>query len=340
MDKPKKRRKPVQRRRSRAADSGSNLLWQPQSTDLSVTRETLENLWKRMSLQQAVYHAIEHRLGRWESAQTQMRVTKLWGHYVNFALAQGVRLLIKADADKALAEQFVRARTMTGLVPSAATLRLRRSALRQLYSVLRELGAGVGDPTLDVDITPSRSAGTRPLTDEEVERCREASRGTLVETRQPAAWALAEAGATTYELAIITASDVDLQGERVRLPGGTHVEPRWAPLSAWGVEQLSQRVNDGRGERLIYEADGSVVSGQASSCVAISEIFSRAGLGCDKRVHPASVRAWLGAKILAEHGRIEDVALALGMRSLDQAAQAISFDWAASRTSQGNMDRE
>jgi hypothetical protein len=39
------------------------------------------------------------------------------------------------------------------------------------------------------------------------------------------------------------------------------------------------------------------------------------------------VAAWAGARVFADTGRIELVARALGMRSLDQAARAIAWDW-------------
>jgi hypothetical protein len=44
-------------------------------------------------------------------------------------------------------------------------------------------------------------------------------------------------------------------------------------------------------------------------------------------VRPASVAAWAGRRILAETGRIDEVARRLGMVSLDRTARFIAFDW-------------
>ena len=49
-------------------------------------------------------------------------------------------------------------------------------------------------------------------------------------------------------------------------------------------------------------------------------------------MRPASVAAWAGRRILAESGRIDEVARRLGMSSLDRTARFIAFDWQDDRS--------
>jgi hypothetical protein len=51
-------------------------------------------------------------------------------------------------------------------------------------------------------------------------------------------------------------------------------------------------------------------------------------------VRPVSVAAWAGARVLADTGRIEAAARALGCRSLDTAARLLRFDWRATEDTQ------
>ena len=66
------------------------------------------------------------------------------------------------------------------------------------------------DPTLDLVLPARSSLAARPLADDEIALGRSFSVKTLGETRQPAAWALAEATARTSELSAIRIRDVDL----------------------------------------------------------------------------------------------------------------------------------
>jgi integrase len=214
--------------------------------------------------------------------------------------------------------------------PTVATMHFRRSAVRLLLRLARAGGLLVGDPTLDL-LLPRRSPGSpRALTDDEVISCRNAALRTLVETRQPAAWALAEATARTGEIGWIRASDVDLDGGRVWIHGQSRTETRWGDLSEWGVRQLRRRLRtltrNSRGTFLAHEGAGSPQSRQASACRAITDVLARAGLGGDPDVRPLSIPAWVGAKLRAEGDPIEEIARRLGMRSLDRTARLIGLD--------------
>lgn len=80
---------------------------------------------------------------------------------------------------------------------------------------------------------------------------------------------------------------------------------------------------------MVYEGQGSPESKQASSCLAISRTLLKAGLGGEPDVRPASVSAWVGARLYAEGALIQEVARRLGKRSLDRTARFISLDWRA-----------
>lgn len=227
---------------------------------------------------------------------------------------------------------FLRARTTDGSAPAVGTMHLRRSAVRLLFRIARMRGLCGHDPTLDISLPPRSVLGVRPLGDDEVALCRSHSIETLKETRQPAAWALAEATATTTELSHLRLSDLDLQNERVWLHSGRSTTSRWGYLSPWGLVQLDRRARvlackAGTDPVLVYDGKGSTHTATISGCVAISGTLRRAGLSAEPDVRPSSVRAWAGAVILRDTGSIEKVARRLGMRSLDRAARFIGHEW-------------
>lgn len=247
--------------------------------------------------------------------------------FAGFVLGCGIQDL--ATVDRRLAEHFIAAPTTRGASPSPSVRHIRRCAVRLLFRMARELGLLDVDPTLDLGLPARVPPAPRPLSDEEVERCRAASVYDFDATRLPAAWALAEAGVRTAELANIKIEDLDLDSALVCAPGCRSAFPRQAPLTEWGAVQLRRRVSrlgSNPARPLTYIGEGSEKSKQAASCIAISASLTRAGLADDPLVRPISVAAWAGRKILERTGRIEDVAAVLGMRSLDRAARLVSLE--------------
>lgn len=232
---------------------------------------------------------------------------------------------------KRLVEEFVGSGDSRGAVPGASVQHLRRCAVRMLFRVARELGVVDGDPTLDLALPTRLQPAPRPLSDEEVALCRAMAVDHLGATRLPAAWALAEAGVRTGELAEVTVADIDLEEGRVRAPGCRSAEPRQVDMTEWGAAHLRRRIDQLTGDEaqpVVYSARGSAKSRQAASCIAVSMTLMRAGLGDDPGVRPVSVTAWAGRKVFERAGRIDAAAAALGMRSLDRAARLIGLDWA------------
>lgn len=215
--------------------------------------------------------------------------------------------------------------------PAIATMHLRRSAIRLLFRLARELGLAEGDPSLDLHLPPRSSLQLRPLTDDEIALGRSFSLETLSSTRPSAAWALAEATATTSEIPNIRVANLRLDEGRVWIAGATKTDPRWVELDSWGRIQLERRLRalpDLDPQRpVIYEGNGSAESKQASSCLAISRTLVKAGLRGEPDLRPASVAAWVGARPYAEGAPIEEVARRLGRRSLDRTARFIGLDW-------------
>jgi integrase/recombinase XerC len=238
------------------------------------------------------------------------------------------------EVQRAQVEAFVLASSSDGCAPSVATSHLRRSAVRMLFRVLREHSIVEHDPTLDVRLPPRTSLRARPLYDDEIALGRSFSFQTLRDSRQPAAWALAEATVRTSELSQVTIGNLDLAAGTVRIAGSTKTAPRVGVLSDWGVTALARRVESfgqyAPGTTLVvYDGDGSLQSRQASCCVAISDTLRRAGLAQEPDVRPASIAAWAGKKVFDATGQIEAAAQALGVRSLDRAARLIGWDWAS-----------
>jgi site-specific recombinase XerD len=84
---------------------------------------------------------------------------------------------------------FIRAhQSLNGvLLPvSIGTMHTRRSAVRIVFRISREIGLASGDPTMDIALPPRSPLSTRPLTEDEIALCRSFALSTLTETRQPA----------------------------------------------------------------------------------------------------------------------------------------------------------
>ncbi|MGZ4671483.1 MAG: hypothetical protein ACXV8K_02360 [Ilumatobacteraceae bacterium] len=111
---------------------------------------------------------------------------------------------------------------------------------------------------------------------------------------------------------------------------GKRTLDRCGELSEWGIRVLRGRLAeiDTQGT-VAYAGNGRGIAGQVSTCHAISTILVRAGLAGQADVRPGSVAAWAGRSRFDAGADIAEVARMLGVRSLDQAAQIIGWDWAA-----------
>ena len=219
-----------------------------------------------------------------------------------------------------------------GRRPSLATRYTRRAAARFGFRLLREARLVDHDPTADVPLPPrGRDREARPLTDDEIHRGRAASVSVLGETRRSTVWALAEATATVSETTRVLATHIDIKKGTVALPGSSRVDPRTGRLSKWGVGVLEHRlsiVESGGDQAVGYDgADRPAASTRTAVTADLARVLTAAGLRSDPAVKVGSVRAWAGHRVLAETGRVDEAARALGCRTLDTAAAIIGFDW-------------
>lgn len=281
------------------------------------------------SVDEAVAFAIERcssgRLIATSSLDTFARTWRGFAHFVRLACS----VTAVGSVDVTVVAQYLQAPTRSKMRPSAATQQLRRSALRFLFRLLRENGLADHDPTMDVEV-PHRTAMTiRALTDDEIEFCRRAAPATLVSTREPAAWALLEAGGSPGEIGNVMPTDVYLDSGMVLLAPSTRAE-RIVPLTAWGAVHLRRRLQldtDTDAGWLVLASQIAEPNGRRTRATElVRNVMRRAGVRGDG-VHARSVTAWAGRQVLAETGRVEDVAVRLGLPSLDAAAALIGHRW-------------
>ncbi len=260
------------------------------------------------------------------SDPTFVRVGSSWTRFGEFATRSGIETL--GGVDPSLAAAFVRARTSAAAPAGTATMHNRRTSVRMLFRTARRLELVDGDPTLDLALPPRVVGSFRPLTDDEVDLCRDAAAWWMSSNRFAAVWALAEAGARGAELGAVRVSDVDLEGKRVRLSGGKRVEPRWAPLTDWARDALERRLTTlDEDEFIAYRGSSPGASSRISAASAVTAVLTRAGLADEPDLRPTSVAAWTGRKEFDRTGSIADAAQLLGLRSLDAAARMIGWDW-------------
>jgi integrase len=260
------------------------------------------------------------------SDATLMRVGSSWTRFGEFAARHDVQGL--GQVAPTLAASFVRSRTSADSPAGTATMHNRRTALRLLFRTARRLGLIDGDPTLDLVLPPRAVGSFRPLSDDEIELCRDAAAWWMTSQRFAAVWALAESSARGAELGSVRAVDVDLADGCVWLSGGKRVEPRWAPLTEWARDALERRLSTlGEDEFVAYRGTSPGAGSRISAASAVTAVLTRAGLAGEPDLRPTSVAAWTGRKEFDRTGSIADAARLLGLRSLDAAARMIGWNW-------------
>lgn len=214
----------------------------------------------------------------------------------------GVTSVDEESVTPSLCEDFLHA-SVSGRganPPSPATMHLRRSALRAMFSSLRVLMLRGDDPTLDLHLPPRVEHGNRPVTTDERDLLRLASvTGGWATSLRPAAVALAEAGAWPGENAAVRIADLlnaDVTGPlHVRVAGSARRRDRIITLSEWGSSVVRQRartlVDDGAAptDRLTYNGNRGPSGRGAAVGMALSGVFRRAGLSGEPDRAPKSL---------------------------------------------------
>lgn len=255
-----------------------------------------------------------------------IRVGDLIRGFANYLAASGIESA--NDITEANASDFVRSFTRSKTEPSLATMHLRRSALRIFFREAKALGVLSVDPTTSITLPRRSYSDLRPLTNEEIDRCRSFAQRMKGETRHAIAWALVEATARVAELGAVRGRDLDLERSRVWIGGCSNTQARWSELTDWGVKQLG-RFSLSKSNP---PQDSLLILGEASRASVhefVASTLRQAGLAEAPGVRPNSITAWRGVRELAGGASIDEVAVLLGMRSLDRTAAFIGFDWRA-----------
>ena len=266
--------------------------------------------------------------GRWASEAQVRRILRLIERFEVFC-REGFGVSDLEVVDPAIVQSFISAADGEGRPAGASLQRARRSAVRLLFRSARRIGAAAADPTVDVGLPPLTSLRARPLTDDEVLECRAASAWSLASARRSLTWALAEATCRSGEIPNVRVSDIDLDQGLVTIRGGGRCAPRTGRLTEWGRNLLGEHLPEAADPQVpfVYLGETARLGGLVSANSAISQVLQRAWLGDEPDVRPSSVVAWAGVKVLERTGRIECVAEALGLKSLDSAASFIGWDW-------------
>lgn len=270
--------------------------------------------------------------------QTTLRSKELVERFARRLRAEGVSAA--GDITPQHCQGFIDAFTHDGRPPELATRHARRVALRMLFRTLRELGAPLHDPTIDLALPPRTSRAARPLTDDEVTLGRTAARlghAGSASLQRAVAWALAEATAVTSEISAVHIHDLDdpHRPRYVDLPGTRRVDARLGELTDWGAAMITRQVELLQDRRLptstllTYRGTGTPGQhvAQAAVCNAIASVLTSAGLSHEADVRPASVRNWAARRLYDAGMPLERVARRLGARSLDAAAEDIALNW-------------
>lgn len=285
--------------------------------------------------------AVETVLAEWEAhgvfaPLSLVKYSTTLRRFTMFAAAHQVTSLPKVDA--ALAGAFIVAlgRNRRGQVVTAATPRAqlaRRAALRGFYSAVVIAGWVGSDPTSELfaeEATPSART-PRPLTDSEAAHVRFHA-GSNPAHLTPAATALLLSGVWAGEAHRLLPEAFDPQTRGLDIPG---VHGRRARAITLGED--AARIIAARLDWLLTKHSAvSLLFGdthrperQANIANTTRVVLDRAGLGHDPEVTPASLTLHAALSVFEQTGRIEDAAMLIGYRSLDQAARDLRWGWDA-----------
>lgn len=203
--------------------------------------------------------------------------------------------------------------------PAPATWNLRRWACGTFFRTLRQLGLLTGDPLLDVHPQQRGAGRYRPLSWAEVDICRFYARRATRDQYGPAAFACAEASATSGEIPKILVADVDLERAVVWIAGTRKSHARWGHLTDWGHRDIAQLIAD-RGDepgQSLVRGGRNLKSSQSAVSERLSRTLDRAGFADDPTVAPTSIRYFAALRAYEDTGDLFQAQHALGIRSLD-----------------------
>ncbi|MEU8595502.1 hypothetical protein ACQFX6_17385 [Streptomyces sp. DSM 41987] len=258
---------------------------------------------------------------------------------LRFALALGLEYL--DDITDTVAQAFIDAPghdRQGRLVPCPAdsTRRVRRSSVDALFAEARGLGLTTRAPLLDLPPIPrSQPRHTGTLTDADINQLRFYAERGMPQTRHAAVLGLLLSGLHSGEIGLTGVTELDLDRSRVWAVGAARITARYCPLKdPWSREVLSLRADyvqhrsGSNHQTLTTNGTAPAHRLQSSICTTFGEVVRASGIAPEGRsATPRDVSSWLAAKIHVETGQIAEVALRLGLASLDRAAKLAGYDW-------------
>lgn len=266
---------------------------------------------------------------------TVARYERVFLAFCRFTSAHGITHLSTVNGH--LCAAFVHAPRTGGMPPAASTSRFRLTVVRDAFRGLRQAHIVEFDPTMHLSVRQSPQGRTPvPLLPSEVIRLQSSCRTSPRDHLRPTIVELALAGGTHTEIASAVVADLDLGRPRVRLGS------RWLDLDPLATATLAARVAACRraARRSVQPWDAAVAAlalrrpletyPATSIAPSISSNLTRgmAAAGLSRPgLRPASLREFAANREYARTGRIEDVALLLGLDSLDVARKFIDPTW-------------
>ena len=285
------------------------------------------------------------------TAQTH---TKVLATLAKFAKSRNIDYI--ADLDAVVLHSWYQAPAVrTDVRPTTNMVALRQSVARSLFRTMALLGITDRDVTVAIPALRRPDRAVNPLTEQQVQKLKDASirrRQTHAgSTKGPAALALALIGLQSKEIPATRVCDIDfLAGTVWAHDGGARVSDRHVPIDdSWAWQALAERVqylhqtfaDAAKNMPVAYEPGktrgGSTPSNPAAATSNILDgIFKDAGVKQPGRVRIASLNEYVAERVYRETGSLIEVAVRLGMRSLDAVAHIVDKNWFDNRLAESS----
>lgn len=257
--------------------------------------------------------------------------------FVTFCGSKGCVEL--ADVTTEHAYIWIHSAKLDGSPAAANTKFARRSAVKALYLTAYHLGLHDVNLAASVHLPSRAERYVAALTDGEIRQLMLVAPYRLGETRAPAILAMAMLGASTLEITNSRLCDFDFTEDQIWLhDGSTRSRNRWIPIDvSWARDSLLAH------HRAMVEKFGPSPAGvtpfayhgkatspakrQASVTNSLSKLMKTARVYRQGENRVESIREWAAFRIFDQTGSIQEVALRLGMSSLDRVANLLDHDW-------------
>lgn len=259
-----------------------------------------------------------------------------------FAQARGAAMVCDLSTNLLL-EWTNAANAYTGEPVPDTTRYARRAVASAFFHTCFRLGITDQNPAQTLPSRKTRDRYVHPFTPTQIDRLKEMAGERHKATKGPAAFALVLLGCSSGEVGAIRARDIHLREMLVDAHGGgDRYTRRWLPIDdPWCFDQLAARLRtlaekhpDNWQDRYIgYDPHPSKPDDPkrraAATSMTVGKIIERAGLKVNGVTRVASITEYVARRVFLETGRVEAVAVRLGLSKLDDAARLCGYDWQA-----------